>query len=40
MESDDEKMLDEEFIMNIFSPLYAKLPELEENLKYFFEEKE
>ena len=40
VESDGEKMLDEDFIMNIFSPLYAELPELEEYLTYFFEEKE
>ena len=29
VESDGEKMLDEDFIMNIFSPLYAEIPELE-----------
>ncbi len=40
VESDGEKMLDEDFIMNIFSPLYEELPELEEYLIYFFEEKE
>ena len=40
VESDGKNMLDEDFIMNIFSPLYAELPELEENLTYFFEEKE
>jgi len=40
VESDGEKMLDEDFIMNIFSPLYAEIPELEEYLTYFFEEKE
>ena len=34
------KMLDEDFIMNIFSLLYAEIPELEEYLTYFFEEKE
>jgi hypothetical protein len=40
VESDGEKMLDEDFIMNIVSPLYEELPELEEYLTYFFEEKE
>ena len=40
VESDGEKMLDEDFIMNIFSLLYAEIPELEEYLTYFFEEKE
>jgi hypothetical protein len=40
VECDGEKMLDKDFIMNIFSPLYAELPELEEYLKYYFEEKE
>jgi hypothetical protein len=33
-------MLDEDFIMNIFSPLYDELPELKEYLTYYFEEKE
>ena len=37
---DGEKMLDEDFIMNILSPLYAEIPELEEYLTYFFDEKE
>jgi len=40
VESDGELMLDEDFIMNIFSPLYAELPELKEYLTYYFEEKE
>jgi len=39
VESDGEKMLDKDFIMNILSPLYAEIPELEEYLTYFFEEK-
>ncbi len=34
------KWLDEDFIMRIFSPLYVELPELEQYLTYFFEEKE
>ncbi len=38
VESDGKKMLDKDFIMNICSPLYAVLPELEEYLSYFFEE--
>ena len=33
VESDGEKMIDEDFIMNIFSPLYEELPELEEYFK-------
>ena len=40
VESDGELMLDEDFIMNIFSPLYDELPELKEHLTYYFEEKE
>ncbi len=40
VESDEELMLDEDFIMNILSPLYAELPELKEYLTYYFEEKE
>jgi hypothetical protein len=40
VESDGELMLDEDFIMNILSPLYAELPELKEYLTYYFEEKE
>ncbi len=35
-----ELMTDEDFIMGIFSPLYAELPELEEYLTYFLEGKE
>ncbi len=37
---DRELMLDEDFIMGIFSPLYKELPELKAYLEYFFEEKE
>ena len=33
-------LLKESFIMNIFKPLYQKLPELKDYLTYFFEEKE
>jgi hypothetical protein len=40
VESNGELMLDEDFIMRIFSPLYGELPEFEEYLTYFFEEKE
>lgn len=40
VESDGELMLDEDFIMNISSPLYDELPELREHLTYYFEEKE
>ena len=39
IEEDGEKLLDEEFIMNIFSPLYNQLPEFEEYLTWYFEEK-
>ena len=38
--ADGEKMLDEDFMMNLFSPLYTKLPELQQFLKWYFEEKE
>ena len=40
VESDGELMLDEDFIMGIFSPLYKELPEFNGYLEYFFEEKE
>ena len=33
-------MLRESFMMNIFKPLYKKLPELKEYLDWYFEEKE
>ena len=39
VELDGEKMLDEDFIMSIFSPLYSKVPELEQYLEWYFEEK-
>ena len=40
VELNGELMLDEDFIMGIFSPLYVELPEFEQYLTYFFEEKE
>jgi len=40
VESNGELMLDEDFIMGIFSPLYEELPEFKAYLEYFFEEKE
>ncbi len=40
VESDGELMLNEDFIMGIFSPLYEELPEFNGYLEYFFEEKE
>ena len=40
VESNGELMLGEDFIMGIFSPLYVELPEFEQYLTYFFEEKE
>jgi hypothetical protein len=36
VESDGEKLLDGDFIMSIFLPLYKDLPELEEYLTYYF----
>ena len=33
-------MLNEDYIMNIFQPLYEKLPELKEYLTWYFKEKE
>ena len=39
VEVDGEKMLNEDFIMNIFSPLYSRVPELEESLNWYYEEK-
>ena len=39
VEANGETFLDEDFIMNIFSPLYSKLPEFEQYLKWYFEEK-
>jgi hypothetical protein len=38
VELNGELMLDEDFIMGIFSPLYVELPEFEQYLTYFFEE--
>jgi hypothetical protein len=40
VESDGELMLNEDFIMGIFLPLYDELPEFNGYLEYFFEEKE
>ena len=40
VESDGELMLDEDFIMGIFSPLYEELPEFNGYIEYFFEENE
>eukprot|EP00957_Ditylum_brightwellii_P201432 15325599-Ditylum_brightwellii.AAC.1 len=37
---DGSKMLDEDFIMNIFSPFYEELLELDDCIAYYFEEKE
>eukprot|EP00957_Ditylum_brightwellii_P085755 6524035-Ditylum_brightwellii.AAC.1 len=37
---DGSKVLDEDFIMNIFSPFCEELPELEDCITYYFEEKE
>eukprot|EP00957_Ditylum_brightwellii_P061045 4633678-Ditylum_brightwellii.AAC.1 len=37
---DGSKMLDEDFIMNIFSPFHEELPELEDDIAYYFEERE
>ena len=40
VESNRELMLNEDYIMGIFAPLYHELPELEEYLAYFAEAKE
>jgi hypothetical protein len=40
VESDGDLMLNEDYSMGIFAPLYHELPELEEYITYFFEEKE
>ncbi len=40
VESDGELMLDEDFNMGIFLPLYKELPEFNGYLEYFFEENE
>ena len=40
VETNGRLMLCESFIMKIFKPLYKKLPELEEYLDWYFEEKE
>ena len=36
VESEGELMLDEDFIMGIFSPLYKELPEFNGYLEYYF----
>ena len=40
VEKNGRMMLRESFMMNIFKPLYNKLPELKEYLDWYFEEKE
>ena len=35
VELDGEKMLDEDFMMSIFSPLYSRVPELEQYLEWY-----
>jgi hypothetical protein len=40
VQGDGALMLDENFIMNIFSPLYEEISPLKEYLDYHFEEKE
>ena len=39
IEEDPSKFLNEKFMMNIYKPLYEKLPELEDHLQWYFEEK-
>jgi hypothetical protein len=39
IEKNGKLMLRESFIMNVFQPLYNKLPELKDYLNYYFEEK-
>ena len=40
VKGDGALLLDDNFIMNIFSPLYEEIPPLKEYLDYHFEEKE
>ena len=40
IQADGALMIDEDYMMNIFSSLYEDLPELEQYLNYYFEEKE
>ena len=40
IQSDGSLLLEQEFIMNIFSLLYEEIPPLKEYLDYHFEEKE
>jgi hypothetical protein len=37
---DGDKFLDEDYVMNIFKPLYEELPELDSHLTYYFKDKE
>ena len=39
IEEDPSKFMDEDFMMNIYKPLYEQLPELEDHLLWYFEEK-
>ena len=39
IKEDGEKLLEEDFMMNIFSPLFKKLPEFEAYLTWYSEEK-
>ena len=36
---DGDKMLDEDFMLQMFSPLYTKLPEFKQFIEWYFEEK-
>jgi hypothetical protein len=38
--ADGSKLLDDDFMLNLFSPLYEELPELEQYMTYYMEEKE
>ena len=40
IQSDGSLLLEQDFIMNIFSPLYNKIPPLKQYLDYHVEEKE
>ena len=39
IEEDPAKFMDEGFMMSIYQPLYAQLPELEDHLQWYFEGK-
>jgi hypothetical protein len=38
--ADGSKLLDDDFMLNLFSPLYEELPEFKQYMTYYMEEKE